>query len=244
MCPASVIFTAVIDLIEHKKRGHNHPSIPEQDAAMKQSPPKEYDGPIVNGHPVLSIKEVQTWFKAVGCNVSEEAATPIAQFLNEYEFLGALWKNSPELREQRHNNPSRLRNERIARALKTLQTDVPHKLDEIYQVLPKQRHRRFQPLANLLDLVNKIAPYFSENLPRGGRKADPWHVIARNVGALIVEAIKSTGKSRVGLGKPTSPAIRVLRRGLAYLGLSATQAAIVEAVRKPRKRKRLGKRKS
>ena len=86
---------------------------------------KDDDGPILNGHPVLSVEQVGSWFRAYNCNVSEAKALPIAQLLNEYEFVGSAWKDIPALESERRS-PSRLRNVRIANALMALQAGLGH----------------------------------------------------------------------------------------------------------------------
>ncbi len=169
---------------------------------MKETPPKAGDGPSLNGHAILSVADVQSWFKAAKCDVSEERARPIAQLLNEYEFLGGLWKNRPDLRKARRNNPDRLRNVRVAKALQTLQADLAGILETVRRDIP-DRLPQYEPVAALLSQVNSIAPYFRQFLPRRGRDADPWHTVAKKVGAKIVEAFKVSGKANVGLGKPT-----------------------------------------
>jgi hypothetical protein len=159
----------------------------------------------------------------------------------ERRLTGALWKGTFELREQRRNNPSRLRNERIAKALRVLQSELPQMLADVRKLVPEDHHKQYQPVIDLLILMDQIARHFSKDLPRRGHDTDQWHIVARKVGALIVAAFKRSGRDRIGLGKPTSPAIEVLQRGLGYLGQNVSPEAIVDALRPKRVRKRLGK---
>jgi hypothetical protein len=204
---------------------------------MKDAFPTLYDGPLLNGHPPLSIADVQTWFKIANCTIAQDHARTIAQLLNEYELLGAIWRNAPALRAQRRSNTSTIRNRRIAKSLISLQSDLGGMLKDVRRLVPKSRFQEFQPAVDLLTLVEQTTPYFRQHLPRRGREADLWHVIAKKVGSEIVLAFKSSGR-RTGLGKPTSPAIKVLQRALAYLDLEVSPEAIVDAVRPKRVRKR------
>jgi hypothetical protein len=65
----------------------------------RKKPTVEFDGPTLNEHPVLSVADVQAWFRTAKCDAPADAALAIAQMLNEYELLGALWKSTPALQE-------------------------------------------------------------------------------------------------------------------------------------------------
>jgi hypothetical protein len=198
----------------------------------------EYDGPIMNGHPILRSAEVQAWFNIAGCFPSEEAVLPLVRTLNEYEFVGFFWKNTSVLRAQRWRDSSVVRNVRIAAALKTLQSELPTVIEATLRVFPDARTtERLRPIIELLDSVNSIAPRFQRFQKRRGRQPDLWHTVARKIGAEILEILHAHGH-RVGLGKPTSPAIEILRKGLVYLDVHQSPEAIVDAVRKPRRRAR------
>jgi hypothetical protein len=199
------------------------------------------DEPTLNGHAILSAADVQVWFKKAGCIAPKARALSIAQLLNQYEFLGASWKNTSELRQLRRKNPSRLRQIRLATALHRLQSDLPPMIEDARNVLPAERHKELEPIIDFLDRVNEIAPQFEGYLPRRGRGAEIWHVVARKVGAKIIETFKASTGRRAGFGKPTSPAITVLQPALAYLGIDASPQAIVDAMRPRRMRQKQGK---
>jgi hypothetical protein len=209
----------------------------------KKHAAKGFDGPTVNGHPLLSEADVQKWFESVDRQVPGGAALSIAQMLNHYEFIGALWKSTPELREQRSANPSRLRLSRVAQALQTLEADLPTLLETAHEVLPSERLEEYRPVVELLDQVRELAPRFRHSLPGRGRGAEPWHMVARKVGDRIVETLVTSTGRRFGFGKSTSPAIKILQSALAYLGVEKSPEAIVDAMRprRARSRKSLGK---
>jgi hypothetical protein len=212
--------------------------------ARKKAKIEEEGGPTVNGHPVLSVNDVIGWFQKYDCNVSEQSAIAIAQVLNQYEFLAPLWKDTPELRAKRRKNVSVLRNFRIADAIRTLQKDLPSLLDDARRVVPPDKLGALHPLESLLVDINSIASRFnSTKSPGRGRTPKTWHTVARKVGALIVDALRASNGRRAGLGKATSPAVKITRKALAYLGVNATPTAIVDAVRHRRVRrpKRVGK---
>jgi hypothetical protein len=201
---------------------------------------EEYDGPTLNGHPLLSATDVQAWFKKAGCDVPAEAVLPMTGMLNEYEFLGGTWKNYPALRRQRRNDPSRLRAARVAVALQTLQKDFPIMIEEARAATLPGRLDTLLPATEFRDQVNTWAVRFQRHLPSRGRERDLWHVVARKIAAQIIEIFRvSGGGRRIGFGKPTSPAVGILRCAFAYLEMEVTPEAIVDALRP--KRKRVGK---
>jgi hypothetical protein len=203
----------------------------------------EYDGPTVNGHPPLAAVDAQAWFEAADCIVTKEAALPLAQMLNHYEFVGSLWKGTHALREARRRNPTRLRHARIASALKTLQSDLPIVIKNTVRVFPDaQASEQLRPICTLLDCVNSVAPRFEKFRPHRGREPDLWHPVARNIGAKIRDIFRA-GNRRAGFTKTTSPAVEILCNALKYLSVSQSPDAIVDAMRKPRSRsrKRVGK---
>jgi hypothetical protein len=198
-----------------------------------------YDGPTLNGHSLLSVTDVQAWFKGTGCDASVEAVLPMTRMLNEYEFLGGTWKNYPALKRQRRNDPSRLRAARVAVALQTLQKDFPIMIEETRAATPPERLDTLLPATKFRDQVNTWALRFQRHLPMRGRERDLWHIVARKIAAQIVEIFRVSGRRRFGFGKPTSPAVEILRCAFAYLEMEVTPVAIVDALRP--KRKRMGK---
>jgi hypothetical protein len=206
----------------------------------KELIPLDEDGPTLNGHPILGVEDVRSWFSDHDCNISEEAALSIARLLNTYESEGFFWKDIPELERQRRDNPSRLRNVRIADALRSLQADLPSLIEDHLRVNPDPNTERLRPHRALLDSVNDLAPRFKNLQTRKGRKSKNWHIVARKIGALVVETLKTSTGRAAGLGKPTSPAVQITQSALAYLGVKAKEAAIVEAVRPKRIRARKG----
>jgi len=197
----------------------------------------EYDGPTINGRPILSIENVQEWFReAYDVVPPQGAAAPIAQALNHCAFLASEWKSTPELKKMRRNNPSRLRGQRIHLALTTLQKDLPGLIDETLKVFPDARTTRLVGVIALLDSVSTLAPWF-QAFDRGpGREPERWRRIARNLRPMIISALKASGVKRAGFGKPTSPAIRIVRAALDYLDVRKSHEAIVDALRIRKKR--------
>jgi hypothetical protein len=200
--------------------------------------------PTLNGHPILTVNNVIAWFKERNCDVRERFALAIAERLNEYEFLGAFWKDTPELKASRRNNPSALRNIRVADAIKTLQEDLPSLIDDTLRVVPSNKLEALRPFYGLLVDINSVASRFSSvKPPARGRTHAGWHIVARKIGTQIVGAWHASTGRRVGLGKATSPAVEITQKALAYLGVKAKRETIVDAVRAKRTRspKRLGK---
>jgi hypothetical protein len=178
----------------------------------------DYDGPTINGRPILVIEEVQTWFLRAGCTIPEYAAAPIAQDLNHCAFLSREWKSTPELRAARRKSKSLLAMQRIYRAMRSLQNDLPILIHNTLQVHGSSRPPALEPIEALLEIVNRLEPGFRKYAPRGrGREPDLWHKIARNVGQKIADTYEKHSGRRPGLGKPTSPAIKILESALAYL---------------------------
>ena len=203
------------------------------------------DGPTLNGHPVLSIEDAKQWFKEVGCDPKTEAVVSLVKKLNELEFVGRLWKNTPAFRALRRSNPSYLRHVRVARALETLRSDIPNIIDDSLRTRsPIERSEWKHPMTTLLDYAILVAAAFQKFLPRGrGREPELWHNVARKIATDITEILEASGRRPAGLGKPTSPAVKVARSALAYFGINKSEEAIVEAIRPKRRRsiKRLGK---
>jgi hypothetical protein len=91
-------------------------------------------------------------------------------------------------------------------------------------------------LVELHDAVKAAIPGFRSFLPKGrGRKPEPWHRIAQDLGPTLKEAIKLSGGKRAGFGKVTSPAVVVMSSALAWLGFEASPGAIVDAMRARKK---------
>jgi hypothetical protein len=204
----------------------------------------EYDGPTINGRPVLSLDQVRKWFADAGCTIPAEAAMPIAQDLNHCAFVSSMWKNTPELRTARRNNPSRLSMQRIYTALKSLQDELPLLIRNTLNVSPKNPPPSLAPIEALLETVKNLEPGFRKYASRGrGREPDLWHNIARNIGRKIASTFTEHSGKRTGLGKPTSPAIKVLKLALTYLDERHSPDTIVDAIRprRVRTRARMGK---
>ena len=150
----------------------------------KAGPPAEYDGPTINGRPALNAENVQKWCEQAccGCAPSLGDAAHIAAMVNHYDFLGALWKNTPEFKQMHQNNTSTLRMRRISKALTILQNDLPVAIDDTRKVFPDPQSDRLVVVVALLHSVNLLAPIFQKFAPRGaGREPEPWHRIAREV---------------------------------------------------------------
>jgi hypothetical protein len=209
--------------------------------ARKKHPP-DYDGPTINGRPALSVREIQKWFSDEGCIIPMEDAAAIAGDLNHCAFVSFFWKSTPSLRAARRTNPSRLSMQRTYTALKTLQNDLPVLIANTLKVHPKNPPPSLAPIEALLKTANNLEPCFRKYAPRGrGREPDLWHNIARNVGRKIAEAFAKHSKKRTGLGKPTSPAIKILKLTMSYLEEHHSEDAIVDAVRARRARAREGR---
>ena len=208
--------------------------------ASEKHPP-DYDGSTINGRPILSVDEVQKWFSDEACMVPVDDAAAIARDLNDCAFVSFLWKSTPELKTARRKNASRLSMQRIYTALKMLQNELPVLITNTLKVHPKNPPPSLAPIEALLKSANDLEPGFRKYAPRGrGREPDLWHNIARNVGRKIAEAFAKHSRKRAGLGKPTSPAIKILKLALAYLEERHSEDAIVDAVRARRARARDG----
>jgi len=192
----------------------------------------EYDGPTINGRPALSIENVQQWFKEAYAVVPPQGeVAPIAQSLNHCALLASQWKSSPEFKQMRRSNPSTLRMQRIHVALTTLQKDLPVLIDDTLKVFPDARSTRLVGVIALLDSVNTLVPGFQKFGRGPGREPERWHRIARNLRPMIIAALKSAGVKRAGFGKPTSPAVKIMRAALDYLDVRKSSEAIVDAMR-------------
>ena len=191
-----------------------------------------YDGPTVNGKPLLTVEVVEQWFKeAYGCIPSPEEATSLAKDINHCAFLSVHWK--PEFNKQRRGSADVLRMERIGLALTALKKDIPVLIANNIAVRPGPPDER---LVVLLSSVSSLEPLFQLYRPRRGRQPELWHNVARNLGRKIIETAKADGVKRPGLGAPTSPAIGILKNALGFLGLETTVEAICDAVRPTRNR--------
>jgi hypothetical protein len=200
----------------------------------------EYDGPTINGRPILSIENVQQWFKeAYGVVPPQGEAAPIAQSLNHCAFLASEWKGTFELKKMRRNNPSRLRGQRIHEALTILQDDLLGVIDDTLKVFPDARTNQLVAVIALLDSVNALAPGFQAFARGPCREPELWHRIARNLGPMIITAIKSAGVKRAGFGKSSNRAVKIMRAALDYLDVRKSDEAIVDAMRI--RKKRVGK---
>jgi hypothetical protein len=223
----------------------------------KTRPPTEYEGPTINGHPALSAENVQQWFnQACGHVPPLEDAARVARGVNHYDLFGALWKDTQEFKSRRRNNPSALRIARISKALTTLQNDLPVLIEDTRKVFPDPQGSRLITAVALLDAVNSVAPRdpvvrrvetalsrsVTAPLRQGpGRKPAGWHYIAQELGPIVLDALKSSNVRTAGFGKPTSPAVKIMKLVLDYLGVATSPEAIVEAMRRrPKRRKKEG----
>lgn len=199
-----------------------------------------FDGPTINGRPILTIEEVQEWFRAACGKVpSSETAANIARTINELDFISAHWRS--DFREDRNKNPDTLRLKRISAALKTLQSDLPVKIADTLRVFPGAAGGNQRTgIIELLNVVNAVAPAFAKFGPRGrgGRNREPWHNVARNLRPLISAAFESAGIRRAGFGRATSPGIKILSSALGRLNVNVDHETIVDALRGARERKK------
>lgn len=212
---------------------------------MSEKKNDDYDGPTINGRPILGVEDVQKWFASEGCIISAECAAAIARDLNYCALVSFLWKSTPALRSARRNSAFHLSSKRIHFALKSLQHELPILINNTRKVFPNTPPS-LVTIEALLAATNNVAPGFQKFAPRGrGRETDLWHNIARNVGQNITKAFAKYSGRRAGLGKSTSPAIKILKSALAYLDENHSEEAIVDAVRSRRSRtrslKKLGK---
>jgi hypothetical protein len=202
------------------------------------------EGATINGRPALTLESVQQWFSDAFHVVPEVGAVaPIARAVNHCALLESHWKRTPEFDEMRRSNPSMLCMRRIAEALTTLQNDLPVLIEDTRNVIGDKQSEGLSAVIALLDAINPLAEGFQKFRQRGaGREVDPWHNIARNLRPLILDALKSAGVKRAGFGKAeTSKAIRIVKSALAYLGVQATEQAIVEAMRTRSRARKGGK---
>lgn len=204
-----------------------------------------YDGPTVNGRPILTVETVQEWFReAFNVVPSADDAASIARDFNHCEWLVEEWK--PQYNEARRNREYVGRMARISKALTVLQVDLQKLYDDtLVAVQSPYNDEGFKAFVVLLDSVKLHEPAFQKFKKGLGREPEKWHNLARNLGKKICDVAKKSGVNRCGLGKPTSPAILVLKRGLDWLDLDerekVTLDRVHDACRIPRKRKRRGK---
>ena len=199
----------------------------------------DYDGPMINGHPALSVKAVQLWFSdTFTVNPTAEHVAPITQALNHCSLFEAHWRNTPEYKKMRRGNPAALRLRRIHEALATLQKELPVLVDSTRKVFPEAHGEGLVATIALLNSVNLLAPAYEKfHRPGVGREPEAWHRIARNIGPMILQVLKANSIARAGFGKPTSPAVKIMQLALTYLDERHSPEAIVDAMRTPTKRK-------
>ena len=203
----------------------------------------DFEGATINGRPALTLEGVQQWFSKPFDVVPEAGAVaPIAQAVNHCALLESHWKRTPEFDEMRRSNPSVLRMRRIAKALATLQNDLPVLIEDTRKVIGNKQTEGLTAVMAFFGAVNPLAAGFEKFRQRGaGREVDPWHRIARNLRPLILEALTSAGVKRAGFGKITSPAVQIVKSALAYLEVEASEQAIVEAMRTRTRARKNGK---
>lgn len=198
---------------------------------------QKYDGATINGRPTLNVSEVQNWFAHEGCTIPSDDAEALARDLNHCALMSFCWRNTPELRTSRRDNQSRQSMKRIDVALQTLQTELPILIANIRRIFPDGHF--LSPIEALLKSANDLEPEFRRYASRGGgRPSVLWHNIARNIGRNISKALVQHSGKRRGIGRPTSPAIRILKSALAFLGEVHSEDTIVEAVRPRRTRRK------
>ena len=188
--------------------------------------PSGAEGATINGRPALTVESVQQWFCVAFKAVPDaHAVAPIAQAINHCTLFESQWKRTPKFDEVRRNNPSTLRVHRIAKALATLQNDLPELVKDTPKATGDKQSEGLAAVEALLNAANLLAPGFQTFLRRSaGRGVDPWHRIARNLRPPILEALRSSGVTRAGFGKITSPAVEIVKSAPAYLGVrSATR---------------------
>jgi hypothetical protein len=122
----------------------------------------------INGHPILNAAEVTRWFEAEGCSVDKRGALRIARLLNQYDFEGFYWRLTPKQQKQQRRTPYWVRNKRIARALATLEADLPLLIDAPTRVFPDGQRKGFTSLVKLRELVNQVRPRFKRFESRKG----------------------------------------------------------------------------
>lgn len=197
------------------------------------------DGPLINGHPILGINEVQQWFSDAGYEANTESAKSLAQAINHAELFGYLWKNTSALRTQRGNDQFRLQCGRVTQALEVLRMDLPLIIEAVLKVDPNVQSDNFNQLKTLLNYANTTAPSFQQFSPRGrGRQPELWHNVARNLAKNIKAILEASSSRRFGYARATSPVVRILQMALIYLNIHKSPETIVEALRPKRTRKR------
>jgi hypothetical protein len=180
------------------------------------------------------IETVKLWFKdACGVGLTEEAATAVAVSLLAVSIFDIQFGVVLEI-----DSLNSLR-QRIRSALVELQNDLSALIDfheELAGDVSGRPCTGLPGLVELRDTVKAAAPGFGRFLPKGrGRKPEPWHSIAQDLGPVLKEAIVSGGK-RAGFGQPTSRGVKVMSLALAWLGFEAvTPGAIVDAMRARKK---------
>jgi hypothetical protein len=178
-------------------------------------------------HPV----EVQQWFlkatgegrrgKAKAIAPTEEIAANLA---NRITNLAKAWPLNASDANALDSSPfvqvDRPRNKRIARALSTLQKDLPGWLDgyktpesiEAQKFMPKSA-ARLKPQLALVSALREVVliiereRIFSEYLPTMGPPRAQWHYVALSLGPDILAALRASGATRAGFGNAAAPAV-------------------------------------
>jgi hypothetical protein len=195
-------------------------------------------------HWVLPPEKVQRWFREANVNApSQEVAANLAL---KVIFLKITWPLERD-KKTRKATPFDDSAKRIGIAIATLRKELPGWLDEYSSPLWQPLHgftdepvykKTLQSMSRLREVIDLIVHegVFRDHLPVMGRPREAWYGLALALGEEIVAALKASGVKSAGFGKGTSPALRVLKSALRWLGVHEKDDALIMAMRRNRER--------
>jgi hypothetical protein len=145
------------------------------------TPPSDYEGPLVNGRPILTEADVHAWCTAShGPQISCARAAEICRSLNDALLFSWRWQDRAA--EQRRTNPSTQRMHGVAKALRTLLADLP-------QIIAHSKVVGADVTLTeaLLDLAEKHRPVAEQYQVTPGRPLSLEGNVATKIGKQIQE---------------------------------------------------------
>jgi hypothetical protein len=188
------------------------------------------------GAPVVTSEEVQRWFEEAKVPAPpQKIATGIANKITGMGPTIALQREisknpSPNdasignaIRTLRNELPKWLETKNVLRAARRVSPDLLPRLEEQLALFAKLRET--------IDLVVEREGMLLDYVLAGRRHA-PWHGWAWYLRADLLDALKTCDVRRAGFGNATSPATKILKSALGWLGENVEEEAIVKAMRK------------
>jgi hypothetical protein len=119
--------------------------------------------------------------------------------------------------------PRWLETNNVLRAARRVSPDLLPRLEEQLAL--------FATLRETIDLV-VVRESMLLDYVLAGRRHSLWHGWALYLGPDLLGALKTCGVRRAGFGNATSPATKILKSALGWLGENVQEEAIVKAMRK------------